>query len=206
MALCAEMKFPVINISQFYPRPGTAAARLPKLPSQTVKARSRALTALHESFQPHAHLVGTQLRAWFTETAADGVSLAGRSKHGVQVLVPPLAGLLGCSALVAVTSAGRWSVTGAVLRVLTVPGGCGSGEPPTVNVTERTRQPPTSMGAARQSVAVAQPLAAGVPPAEAWLAARFSRDGRRLPAVAAGVSLSLLIVALAFSRLRSRRF
>lgn len=122
MALCRHYAFPVINISAYWPRPGTAAARLPKLPPATAKARTRALTALHESFMPHVSLVGCTLRAWFTETAADGVSLAGRSKKGVQVLVPPQPGLLGCSALVRVTAASRWSVTATVVRVLTAPG------------------------------------------------------------------------------------
>ena len=91
---------------------------MPKLASQVVKARSRALTALHESYAPHAALVGTTLRAWFTETAADGVQLAGRSKGGVQVLAPPQPGLLGGSALLRVTAAGRWSVTGEVMQLL----------------------------------------------------------------------------------------
>ena len=77
---------------------------MPKLPSQVVKARSRALTQLHESYFPHAALVGQRLRAWFSERAADGVNLAGRSKHGVQVIVPPQEGLLGCSALVLVAA------------------------------------------------------------------------------------------------------
>ena len=117
LALVERYRFPVVNISQFYPRPGTPAARMAKLPSQTVKARSRALTALHESYAPHAHLVGSELRAWFTETAADGVHLAGRTKGGVQVLAPPQPGLLGASATLRITAAGRWSVIGEVLEV-----------------------------------------------------------------------------------------
>jgi len=118
LELVSHYRFPVVNISQFYPRPGTLAARMPKLPSQTVKARSRALTALHESYAPHEGLVGTTQRAWFTALAADGVQLAGRTKGGVQVLVAPRAGLLGCSATVRVTAAGRWSVSAELVEVL----------------------------------------------------------------------------------------
>jgi threonylcarbamoyladenosine tRNA methylthiotransferase CDKAL1 len=124
LALVDKYRFPVVNISMFYPRPGTPAARMPKLPSQTVKARSRALTALHESYAPHAGLVGTEVRAWFTETAADGTHLAGRSKAGVQVLAMPQPGLLGGSATVRVLSAGRWSVTGVVVQLHTRGGEC----------------------------------------------------------------------------------
>ena len=37
-----DYRFPMLNISQFYPRPNTAAARLKKLPGNIVKARSTA--------------------------------------------------------------------------------------------------------------------------------------------------------------------
>jgi threonylcarbamoyladenosine tRNA methylthiotransferase CDKAL1 len=117
LALVERYRFPVVNISQFYARPGTPAARMAKLPSQVVKARSRALTALHESYAPHAALLGATLRAWFTETAADGTHLAGRSNTGVQVLARPQPGLMGGSAEVRVLATSRWSVTGEVLQI-----------------------------------------------------------------------------------------
>ena len=34
MRLLDKYRFPVVNIAQFYPRPGTAAAKLTKLPSR----------------------------------------------------------------------------------------------------------------------------------------------------------------------------
>lgn len=36
----AKYRFPWVNISQFYPRPGTAAMRMKKCNSKDVKARS----------------------------------------------------------------------------------------------------------------------------------------------------------------------
>jgi tRNA A37 methylthiotransferase MiaB len=36
MSLCEHYKFPSLFINQFYPRPGTLAARLPRLPAQEV--------------------------------------------------------------------------------------------------------------------------------------------------------------------------
>ena len=36
MSLCEHYKFPSLFINQFYPRPGTPAARMPRLPSQEV--------------------------------------------------------------------------------------------------------------------------------------------------------------------------
>ena len=117
MALVEKYHFPVVNISQFYSRPGTPAAHMKQTPSQVRKQRSRALTALHESYSPHEVLVGTHQRCWFTETAADGVNLAGKTKGGVQVIVAPQPGLMGASATVHVTSACRWSVSGTVTHL-----------------------------------------------------------------------------------------
>jgi threonylcarbamoyladenosine tRNA methylthiotransferase CDKAL1 len=117
MALVEKYRFPVVNISQFYSRPGTPAAHMKQTASQVRKQRSRALTVLHESYSPHEGLVGTHQRCWFTETAADGCNLAGKTKGGVQVIVAPQPGLLGASATVHVTSACRWSVSGTVAEI-----------------------------------------------------------------------------------------
>lgn len=44
LELARQYHFPTVNISQFYARPGTPAARMQKLDSKIVKSRSRALT------------------------------------------------------------------------------------------------------------------------------------------------------------------
>lgn len=51
-------RFPMLNISQFYPRPNTPAAKLKRLDGQTVKARSSEMTQLFESYSTWDHLVG----------------------------------------------------------------------------------------------------------------------------------------------------
>lgn len=119
LALVREYKFPAVHISQFYPRPGTPAARMPRVLSKAVKERSRALTALHESYRPLDALVGQTVRAWFVDVAADGRKLVGHTKNYSQVLVEPMEGLLGSSAMVRVVSATRWSVLGEVVSVVT---------------------------------------------------------------------------------------
>ena len=134
---------PVVNISQFYARPGTPSARMARVPSHVVKARSRAMTALHESYSPHASLVGTLQRAWFTERAADGVQLAGRTKSGVQVLCAQHPGLMGASAMMRVTAASRWSVSGELVEVVTTP---------SVSVAQPLPQQPSSPLLAAESV------------------------------------------------------
>ena len=171
-----------------------------------MKARSRALSALHDSFDPLSRLVGTTLRAWFTETAADGVSLAGKSKHGVQVLVPPQEGLMGCSALVHVAAASRWSVTGTVLRVLTTPGGGGddaaaaTAEDAVVvhrSAARRAEEAAVMLHPAASAAADPAPPPSSVGPS--WSDAPAL--GGYLPAVAA---CSVLFIALAWTSTRWR--
>ncbi|XP_074378570.1 uncharacterized protein LOC141720112 isoform X2 [Apium graveolens] len=73
--LVKDYKFPQVHISQFYPRPGTPAARMKKVPSTMVKKRSRELTSVFESFTPYNGMEGRIERIWITEIATDGKHL-----------------------------------------------------------------------------------------------------------------------------------
>ncbi|KAK3006390.1 hypothetical protein RJ639_015474 [Escallonia herrerae] len=114
--LVKEYKFAQVHISQFYPRPGTPAARMKKVPSTLVKKRSRELTSVFESFTPYDGMVGKVERIWITEIATDGSHLVGHTKGYVQVLVIGPGSMLGTSAVVKITSVGRWSVFGEVIQ------------------------------------------------------------------------------------------
>jgi len=124
LQLLRDYRFSHTHISQFYPRPGTPAARMKRVRTDIVKARSREITSLVESWtDAHAALVGTAQRCCVIDTAADGLFLVGHSKSYAQVLIaedaPDGSGsLMGCVVLVRITSAGRWSVRGEVLEVL----------------------------------------------------------------------------------------
>ncbi|GMN40293.1 hypothetical protein TIFTF001_009507 [Ficus carica] len=121
VSLIKEYKFPQVHISQFYPRPGTPAARMKKVPSTIVKKRSRELTSVFEAFTPYNVMEGRVERIWITDIATDGVHLVGHTKGYVQVLVvAPEApeSMLGTSAIVKITSVGRWSVFGEVIETL----------------------------------------------------------------------------------------
>ncbi|KAG6425183.1 hypothetical protein SASPL_115609 [Salvia splendens] len=126
--LIKEYKLPQVHISQFYPRPGTPAARMKKVPSNIVKRRSRELTTVFESFTPYVGMEGKIERIWITDIATDGSHLVGHTKGYIQVLVAGSASMLGTSAMVKITSVGRWSVFGEVLEILTT------------NVTTRVNQ------------------------------------------------------------------
>ena len=41
MKLVEEYKFPSLFINQFFPRPGTPAAKMPKIPAQQVEYKSK---------------------------------------------------------------------------------------------------------------------------------------------------------------------
>ncbi|OMO53985.1 Methylthiotransferase [Corchorus capsularis] len=108
--LIKKYKFPQVHISQFYPRPGTPAARMKKVPSNIVKNRSRELTSVFEAFTPYNGMEGRVERIWITEIATDGI-------HLVLVIAPE--SMLGTSAIAKITSVGRWSVFGEVIETLT---------------------------------------------------------------------------------------
>ncbi|CAN4119690.1 unnamed protein product [Withania somnifera] len=111
-------KLAQVHISQFYPRPGTPAARMKKVPSNVVKQRSRELTTVFESFNPYTGMEGKAEKIWITDIASDGVHLVGHTKGYIQVLVIGPQSMLGTSAMVKITSIGRWSVFGEVTEVL----------------------------------------------------------------------------------------
>ncbi|KAK8947526.1 hypothetical protein KSP40_PGU014727 [Platanthera guangdongensis] len=117
VALIKEYQFPHVHISQFYPRPGTRAARMKKVSSIEVKKRSRELTSVFESFNPYKEMEGRIERICITEIAPDGVHLVGHTKGYVQVLIIAPDSMLGTSADVKIASVGRWSVIGEVIRI-----------------------------------------------------------------------------------------
>ena len=123
MELCRKYEFIELHLSQFYPRPGTPAARMKRVDTKEVKRRSRELTKYIESYRPHEHLVGTTQRVWVTDVAKDKVSLVGHTKSYVQVLLPGgeenRKRLMGKSAEVKIATAHRWYVTGELLEVHT---------------------------------------------------------------------------------------
>jgi threonylcarbamoyladenosine tRNA methylthiotransferase CDKAL1 len=115
MALLRKYRFAVCNISQFYPRPGTPAARMPRVPTQLVKERSRRLSELFNSGieAPYRALQGTRQRVWVTETAHDKHNLCGHTKSYAQVIVDPAEARLGTDLICDIVDAsGRFFVRG----------------------------------------------------------------------------------------------
>ncbi|CAH0480341.1 unnamed protein product [Peronospora belbahrii] len=116
MELVEKYRFHIMNISQFYPRPGTPAAKMKRVPTQIVKNRSRKLTKLFETFDPYKHLVNTAQKVWVnTEVSDDKKSTVAHTKNYTKVLLPRDDSLIGCSAVVRVLAAARFHITGEVI-------------------------------------------------------------------------------------------
>eukprot|EP00892_Ulva_mutabilis_P006035 jgi/Ulvmu1/3803/UM018_0013.1 len=115
MELVAQYRFSHTHISQFYPRPGTPAARMKKVRSQDVKARSRRLSALVDSFaDAYAVEVGQVQRVCVVDRAAKPGKLVAHNKWYTQVLIDEEPGLLGSIVDVEITGCSRWCTFGAV--------------------------------------------------------------------------------------------
>jgi threonylcarbamoyladenosine tRNA methylthiotransferase CDKAL1 len=111
--LVEKNRFTVMHTTQFYPRKGTPAAKMPKVNSLIVKNRTRTLTTLFESYDCYRSLVGTTQRVWITnEKAKDQQHLIGHTKSYVQVLLPFDERYFGKSTVVRITDCSRFSVTG----------------------------------------------------------------------------------------------
>eukprot|EP00929_Paragymnodinium_shiwhaense_P050808 TRINITY_DN25594_c0_g1_i1.p1 TRINITY_DN25594_c0_g1~~TRINITY_DN25594_c0_g1_i1.p1 ORF type:complete len:564 (+),score=119.84 TRINITY_DN25594_c0_g1_i1:69-1760(+) len=113
--LVKEYKFPVLNIAQFYPRPGTTAARMKGLPRSIVKERSTEMTKLFDSYRTNDHLVGQTLQVWFCESDTRHNQTVGHTKGYVKVVVPRNDKLLGTSAMVRMNGATKWHVEGSII-------------------------------------------------------------------------------------------
>ncbi|GLC56541.1 hypothetical protein PLESTB_001118500 [Pleodorina starrii] len=138
--LLRTYRFPHTHISQFYPRPGTPAARMrPRVPGPEAKRRSRELAAEVDGWcDVYGGLVGSCQVVVVVDVAADGHHLVGHTRSYAQVLLEPQPGLMGSVVEVRITAASRWSVRGTVTAWLYRPenvvlderdeaGGCGSG-------------------------------------------------------------------------------
>jgi threonylcarbamoyladenosine tRNA methylthiotransferase CDKAL1 len=107
MALVRKYEFPILYISQFYPRPNTPAAAMRRIPTQDVKRRSTALTVLFKEQQPYASLANTTQDVWVSSTSDDGKWSIGHTKNYIQALLPRDDSLLGKRVSVRVTRAGK---------------------------------------------------------------------------------------------------
>ncbi|XP_055920065.1 threonylcarbamoyladenosine tRNA methylthiotransferase [Eupeodes corollae] len=115
MTLCAKYKFPSLFINQFFPRPGTPAARMTRIPANLVKKRTKRLTDLFNSYEPYAGRVGEVYKVLVTEISHDKKHYVGHNKYYEQILLPMKENLLGTSVRVKVLSTSKFSMNAEII-------------------------------------------------------------------------------------------
>jgi len=90
ITLMEKYHLPVVNISQFYPRPGTVAAKMKQCEGKDKKLRSKEVTALFESYRNTEKLNGTVQRVYISEaeeTKKSGLKCIGHTKNYTKVIL-----------------------------------------------------------------------------------------------------------------------
>lgn len=110
--LCKKYQFPSLFINQFYPRPGTPAARMSKVPAQEVKKRTKKLSDFFHTYEPYGNKIGQTQNVLVTEISHDKKHFVGHNKFYEQVLVPMREGFMGKMVQVNIVSATKYSMKG----------------------------------------------------------------------------------------------
>ncbi|MBN1175774.1 tRNA (N(6)-L-threonylcarbamoyladenosine(37)-C(2))-methylthiotransferase [Candidatus Woesearchaeota archaeon] len=111
-----EEKFTVINISKFYPRPKTPAARMKLLPTHEVKRRSKELSDWFSGVNFNEPYVGQTLSVLFTEKGNVDGSFIGKTNNYRNVIVKSKKDILGMRFNVKIHSTTRDDLRGEIVN------------------------------------------------------------------------------------------
>ena len=114
MDLVEKYKFPSLFINQFFPRPGTPAAKMKRIPTQEVKERTKQITELFRSYHPYSERLGQTYTVLCTETSHDGNYYVAHNQFYEQILVPKRSELMGKMFQVKIVDFCKFSMTGEV--------------------------------------------------------------------------------------------
>ncbi|NXG46310.1 CDKAL methylthiotransferase, partial [Psilopogon haemacephalus] len=110
--LVEQYRFPSLFINQFYPRPGTPAAKMHQVPAAVKKQRTKDLSQLFHSYSPYDHKVGERQRVLVTEESFDSNYYVAHNPFYEQVLVPKDPLLMGKMVEVSIYEAGKHFMKG----------------------------------------------------------------------------------------------
>jgi len=114
--LVRDYTFPSLFINQFFPRPGTPAARMRRVPTDEVKERTRQVSAIFQSQFPYSHKLGERQTVLITEEAKDQVHFVGHNKSYDQVLVAGEEDLMGKTVAVEIYETGKHFMKGRIVE------------------------------------------------------------------------------------------
>lgn len=112
LKLVEEYRFPSLFINQFYPRPGTPAAKLVQVPAHVKKQRTKELSQLFHSYNPYDHKIGQRQQVLVTEESFDLQYYVAHNRHYEQVLVPKDLAFMGKMVEVDIFEAGKHYMKG----------------------------------------------------------------------------------------------
>ncbi|XP_028168341.1 threonylcarbamoyladenosine tRNA methylthiotransferase-like isoform X1 [Ostrinia furnacalis] len=112
LRLCDKYRFPSLFINQFFPRPGTPAAKMTRVPGQEVKKRTKQLSELFRSYEPYGHKVGETQEVLVTDVSHDKNYFVAHNEYYEQVLVPKEDKYMGKMVTVKITDATKFSMMG----------------------------------------------------------------------------------------------
>ncbi|XP_052758922.1 threonylcarbamoyladenosine tRNA methylthiotransferase [Galleria mellonella] len=112
VSLCDKYRFPSLFINQFFPRPGTPAANMTRVPGQEVKRRTKILSELFRSYEPYGHKVGQVQEVLVTDISHDKNYYVAHNEYYEQVLVPKEEKYMGKMVTVKITKATKFSMVG----------------------------------------------------------------------------------------------
>jgi len=115
MNLVKKYKFPSLFINQFFPRPGTPAAKMKRIPTQDVKKRTKEITEFFHTYKPYENRLGKIYTVLVTETSHDGNYYVGHNEFYEQILVPKRPELMGKMFEVKIVDSCKFSMTGQLL-------------------------------------------------------------------------------------------
>ncbi|XP_063363141.1 threonylcarbamoyladenosine tRNA methylthiotransferase [Cydia amplana] len=122
MTLCRKYRFPSLFINQFFPRPGTPAAKMTKVPGQEVKKRTKMLSEFFRSYEPYGHKVGETQQVLVTDISHDKNYFVAHNEFYEQVLVPKEEKYMGKMLTVKITAATKYSMMGQPIDKPKMPG------------------------------------------------------------------------------------
>ena len=115
MNLVKKYNFPSLFINQFFPRPGTPAAKMKRIPTQDVKERTRKITDYFQSYKPYENRVGEVYSVLCTEVSHDNQYYVAHNQFYEQVLVPKRSELMGKMFTVKIVDSCKFSMTGEIV-------------------------------------------------------------------------------------------
>ncbi|XP_060726998.1 threonylcarbamoyladenosine tRNA methylthiotransferase [Tachysurus vachellii] len=192
MELVRKYRFPSLFINQFYPRPGTPAAKMEQVPAHVKKQRTKELSALFHSYNPYDHKVGQRQSVLVTEESFDTQYYVAHNRFYEQVLVPKKLEFKGKMIKVDIFEAGKHFLRGRPVEESTVI---------TPSISRPLEKGEISGLGQRLKAASRSSIPASLMPSAALTGCWRNLDGQSVTLLSVGLALLAALVLFIFEKL-----